>query len=109
LLFVHSFTPLYRGVARDWHAGVLHHRDTRLALPLLALLGREPGLVVGDNQPYAATALTDYGIIEHAEARGHAPLELEVRQDLLADAAGQEQWADRFSRLISAAARELGF
>ena len=108
VLFVHSFTPVYRGVARPWQAGVLHHRDTRLALPLLRALEREPGLTVGDNQPYAANALSDYGIVEHAEARGFAPLELEVRQDLLADADGQDEWAERFARLISAATRELG-
>jgi len=109
LLFVHSFTPVYRGVARPWHASVLHHRDTRLARPLLAALAREEGVNVGDNQPYAVSTLSDYGIIEHAEARGLAPLELEVRQDLLADDAGQEVWAERLARLISAAARELGF
>jgi predicted N-formylglutamate amidohydrolase len=108
LLFVHSFTPVFRGVARAWHAGVLYHRDTRLALPLLAALRRESALEIGDNQPYAATALTDYGIVVHGEERGLPHVELEVRQDLLSDAAGQEAWAERLSRLVSSAARELG-
>jgi len=109
LLFVHTFTPVFRGVARSVHAGVLYHRDTRLALPVLTALRREPGLEIGDNQPYAATALTDYGIIVHAEERGLPPIELEVRQDLVSDDAGQAAWAERLARLIGSAARELGF
>jgi len=100
LLFVHSFTPVYRRVARAWHAGVLYHNDSRLALPLLEALRREPGLVVGDNEPYRASALTDYGLVEHAEKRGLPYVELEVRQDLIADAEGQALWAERLARLL---------
>ncbi len=109
LLFVHTFTPVFRGVSRSLHAGVLYHRDTRLALPLLTALRRESGLEIGDNQPYAATALTDYGIIVHAEERGLPPVELEVRQDLVSDEEGQSAWAERLARLLGSAARELGF
>ena len=104
LIFVHSFTPTFRGVARPWHAGVLYHRDTRLARPLLDALRREPGLVVGDNEPYAASVLTDYGMIEHAERRGLPYVELEVRQDLLGDSSGIRTWADRLARLLKESA-----
>jgi predicted N-formylglutamate amidohydrolase len=101
LIFVHSFTPTFRGVARPWQAGVLYHRDVRLALPLLAALRREPELMIGDNEPYSASALTDYGIIEHGERRDLPCVELEVRQDLLGDAPGQESWADRLARALN--------
>jgi predicted N-formylglutamate amidohydrolase len=108
VVFVHTFTPVFRSVPRAWHAGVLHHRDSRLALPLLGALRDEPGLVVGDNEPYAASALTDYGIVEHAEKRGLLHVELEVRQDLLATPAEQEAWAERLARLLgSSVARVL--
>jgi predicted N-formylglutamate amidohydrolase len=100
LVFLHSFTPTFRGVARPWHAGVLYHRDDRLALPFLDGLRREPGLVVGDNEPYAASAATDYGLIEHGEGRGLPYVELEVRQDLLAEPSGVEVWAERLSRIL---------
>src|SRR4051812_24250091 len=30
LVSLHSFTPVYAGVARPWHVGALYHRDTRL-------------------------------------------------------------------------------
>jgi predicted N-formylglutamate amidohydrolase len=107
LVFVHSFTPTFRGVARAWHAGVLYHRDTRLALPLLAALRREPELVIGDNEPYAASPLTDYGIIEHGERRGLPHVELEVRQDLLGDASGVGAWTERIARLLEEAGRTV--
>jgi len=103
LIAMHSFTPELFGVRRSFHAGVLYERDARLAAPLLALLREESGLIVGDNEPYAASAATDYAIIEHGERRGAPYVELEVRQDLVADEAGQEIWAKRLSRLIRAA------
>jgi predicted N-formylglutamate amidohydrolase len=104
LIFVHTFTPIFRGVARRWHAGVLHHRDTRIAAPLLAALRREPSLVIGDNEPYAADPRTDYGLVEHGERRGLLHVELEVRQDLVADEIGQREWAERLARLLNESA-----
>ena len=62
---------------------------------------QEPGLVVGDNQPYAASALTDYGLIQHGEARGVPYVELEVRQDLLATNEGLDAWAERLARVLA--------
>ena len=32
LVSMHSFTPVFSAFERPWHAGVLYHRDTRLAL-----------------------------------------------------------------------------
>jgi predicted N-formylglutamate amidohydrolase len=58
--------------------------------------------MIGDNQPYSASALTDYGIIEHGERRSLPHVEIEVRQDLLGDAHGQQSWAERLARLLKA-------
>ena len=60
LVALHSFTPVYAGVARPWHIGTLYHRDTRLPPLLLQLLRAEADLVVGDNEPYAVSDETDY-------------------------------------------------
>lgn len=109
LVTVHSFTPELHGERRPFHAGVLYERDTRLAAPLLSLLRREPGLVVGDNEPYRASAASDYAIIEHGERRGAPYVELEVRQDLVADDAGQEEWAKRYARLLRMASATFRF
>lgn len=104
LVALHSFTPVYHGLARPWHAGVLYNRDHRLARALLALLQAEPGLVVGDNEPYAVSDATDYSIPVHAEQRGLLHVEIEIRQDLIEDASGQAAWAERLARLLPVAA-----
>ena len=100
LVALHSFTPVYAGIIRPWHIGTLYHRDTRLPPLLLKLLRAETGLVVGDNEPYAVSDATDYGIPVHGEARGLMNTGIEIRQDLIADPAGQKQWADRLGRLF---------
>jgi len=101
LVALHSFTPVYAGVARPWHIGTLYHRDTRLPPLLLKLLRDEGDLVVGDNEPYAVSDETDYAIPVHGEARGLMNTGIEIRQDLIAGQAGQEQWADRLARIFA--------
>ncbi len=100
LISLHSFTPVYAGIARPWHIGTLYHRDTRLPPLLLKLLRGEGDLVVGDNEPYVVSDETDYTIPVHGEARGLMNSGIEIRQDLIADQAGQQQWADRLARVF---------
>ncbi len=108
LVAMHSFTPVFLDQARLWHAGVLYNRDARLAEPLLRALREERDLVVGDNEPYAAGELTDYSIVHHGERRGLVHVELEIRQDLISDVAGQDAWADRLARLLPVAIGQAG-
>ena len=97
LISVHSFTPVYHGVARPWHVGTLYGRDARLARQLLALVRAEGQWNIGDNEPYAVTATTDYAIPVHAEQRGIAHVGIEMRQDLIESADGQREWANRLA------------
>jgi predicted N-formylglutamate amidohydrolase len=108
LVTMHSFTPVYDGVARPMHAAVLYNRDKRLAHSLLQSLRAESELAVGDNEPYSVDDHSDYGINVHGEHRGLPCVEIEIRQDLIADREGQATWIDRFARLLPAAAREAG-
>ena len=94
LVSLHSFTPVYAGIARPWHIGTLYHRDTRLPPLLLKLLRAEADLVVGDNEPYAVSDETDYTIPVHGEVRGLMNTGIEIRQDLISDQAGEKQWAE---------------
>jgi predicted N-formylglutamate amidohydrolase len=87
-------------VARPWHIGTLYHHDRTVAPLLLKLLHGEGDLVVGDNQPYAVSDLTDFTIPVHGEKRGLMNTGIEIRQDLIADEAGQAQWAERLTRLL---------
>jgi predicted N-formylglutamate amidohydrolase len=100
---VHSFTPIYDSVARPMHAAVLYNRDNRLAHALGDLLRSEPGLIIGDNEPYNVSDETDYGVPVHAELRSLPYVELEIRQDLIATPPGQSEWIDRLSRLLPVA------
>jgi len=102
LVSLHSFTPVYAGVARPWHIGTLHRRDKILPPLLLRALRAEGDLVVGDNEPYAVSETTDYTIPVHAEARGLMCTGIEIRQDLIADESGQQQWAERLARILGA-------
>lgn len=94
MLSMHSFTPRFRGVDRPWHVGILSGRDRRIADPLIAALSADPGLVVGDNQPYSAMHFAGYTMDAHAVRRGLASIMIEVRQDLVADDAGVAHWAE---------------
>jgi predicted N-formylglutamate amidohydrolase len=100
LVALHSFTPVYAGIARPWHVGTLYHRDTKLPPLLLKLLRAEGDLVVGNNEPYAVSDQTDYTIPVHGEARGLMNSGIEIRQDLIADQAGERQWAKRLARIF---------
>ncbi|SDT44797.1 N-formylglutamate amidohydrolase [Bradyrhizobium canariense] len=100
LVSLHSFTPVYAGISRPWHIGTLYHRDTRLPPLLLKHLRREADLVVGDNEPYAVSDETDYTIPVHGEARSLMNSGIEIRQDLISDQAGQQQWAERLARIL---------
>ncbi|MNV28577.1 N-formylglutamate amidohydrolase [compost metagenome] len=98
---MHSFTPRMDDTARPWHVGVLYHRDTRFAHALLRALGDEGDLVVGDNQPYSVSSTSDYAVPVHGEGRGLVHVELEIRQDLIADDVGQRAWAERLARIFT--------
>lgn len=102
LVALHSFTPTFRGESRPIHIGVLYNRDARIAHPLLRLLRAHSEVVVAENAPYPLDD-TDYTLPLHGEQRGLPHVEIEIRQDLIADAAGQKIWADRLSRALVSA------
>ena len=107
LVAMHSFTPVFKGVARAVEIGILYNRHAGLAHIMLDLLRREGDLVVGDNQPYAVGDLSDYTVPVHGERRGLPHVEIEIRQDLIADPAGQAAWALRLARLLPEADTRL--
>jgi predicted N-formylglutamate amidohydrolase len=107
LVAMHSFTPVFKGVARRVEVGVLYHHETALSRIMLELLRAEGDLTVGDNEPYAITDDSDYTIPVHGEGNGLDHVEIEIRQDLIADAVNQAAWANRMARLLTAADERL--
>lgn len=107
LLSIHSYTPVWKGDHRPWHAGILWDRDPRLALPLLEGLRHEHGLRVGNNEPYAGTLKHDT-MYRHGTQRGVAHALLEVRNDLIDSPPGVLEWADRLEPLLRDALKDPG-
>lgn len=94
LIFIHSFTPVYKRIERPWHMGVLWKSDARIPLPLLRSLRARGDISVGDNQPYSGHDGHDYTIEAHAASAGLAHALIEIRQDLIASEDGADTWAD---------------
>ena len=103
IVAIHSFTTVWRGRGRPWQIGVLWDADPRLAVPLIAQLRAAGELVVGDNEPYDG-ALAGDALYRHGTRRGLPHALIELRQDLIADTAGVEDWARRLAATLA----ELG-
>jgi predicted N-formylglutamate amidohydrolase len=107
LVAQHTMTDVYKGASREMHGAVLYNRDRRFAGLVLEMLRRERDLTVADNEPYFVSDETDYTIPRHGEGRGLPHVEIEIRQDLVKEEAGQAAWAERISRALEAAQAAL--
>lgn len=92
LVSIHSFTPVFLGVARAWDAGVLFDGASDFGNAVLARL-QHPGLLIEANEPYKTDRLADYAIPIHGDDRGIAAIMIEIRSDGISDTAGAEWWA----------------
>ncbi len=101
LVTIHSFTPVFHGVARPWHAGVLHDKASGFAEYILGGLRKDPALAVNANVPYVISRDSDYAVPVHGDDRGIPAVLIEIRQDLLADEAGIEEWTNRLLAVLS--------
>ena len=108
ILSLHSFTPSLAtsDEPRPWQVGVLYNHDDRAARLAIPLLEAE-GLIVGDQQPYSGQLL-NATMNRHAEADGRPYLGVEIRQDEIADDAGQAVWAERLRRICNTVALGVG-
>ncbi len=108
ILSMHSFTPMLRSKpqARPWQVCMCVAHDSRFTQHLLPLLDAE-NLTVGRNEPYGIDPTLEYSVPTYAEARGLPYAEFEIRQDLITDAAGQVEWAERLARVIPEAYRSF--
>ena len=92
-------TNLFKGFVRPWHAGILFRKSKVLGEALVAALSA-PGLIAAANEPYTIDDDGDYTVPVHGEARGLDAALVEIRQDLIADDAGAEDWAHRLAAAL---------
>ncbi|KUL93547.1 N-formylglutamate amidohydrolase [Bosea sp. WAO] len=106
IVTIHSFTPVFLGVSRPWHAGVLYDSAEVLARDILSRLSLDAVLVVAANEPYLISRDEDYAVPIHGDDRGIPAVLIEIRQDLLSNEAGIEEWAGRLAAALPTRERE---
>lgn len=96
---LHSFTPVWNGVARGTEIGLLHDADDQLARAMLAQA--DSRYLTELNKPYAAKDGVTHTLQRHAG--GLQNVMIEVRNDLLSDQAAIAQVATSLAATLSAA------
>lgn len=101
LVSIHSFTPVYKGVARPWEIGIIHDDDRRLAAPLIAKLRSHATITVGVNEPYSPADRVYFTLERHARSRGLPCAMIEIRNDEIPAEAGQKKWAELLAGILA--------
>ncbi len=110
LIALHSFTPRLeaRPAPRPWHLGILFNRDASLSEHVHNVMDEEAGhLTFAFNEPYMVEDHGDYTIPVHGEQRGLPHSLFEIRNDHIADEAGQADWAALLTRVLNKVAERL--
>lgn len=103
LVAIHSCTPCYKGQVRTMEIGSLYGDDRRFAGAVLEQLQNMVGETAVDNQPYQVDMTNDYSVPVHAEQRGLLYVEIEIRQDLIAEREGADKWGTILADALEAA------
>lgn len=94
LVAMHSFTPIYKGVARPWPIGIVHGLDPAYCRAVFdAMAAAEPALNLGWNEPYAALNGVTYTLEHHGDGRGLVSIMFEIRNDEILTPTGVARWA----------------
>ncbi|MDO9414608.1 MAG: N-formylglutamate amidohydrolase [Pararhizobium sp.] len=99
LVTMHSFTPVYHGVAREVEVGILHDTDKRLA-DLMLKHGEAGPYDIRRNEPYGPADGVTHTLIEHGLKTGRFNVMIEIRNDLIQDEAGQKVMAGYLAGLL---------
>lgn len=107
LVTVHSFTPVFHGHVRTVELGVLHDNDRRFADLILAIATKHTTLVVERNQPYGPTDDVTHTLQKHAMPRNIANVMLEIKNDLLLEAASIDRIGDDLCSMLTEANNKI--
>lgn len=107
LVTVHSFTPVYAGVARDCEVGLLHDEDSRLADAMLAQAGADFPFKLERNVPYSAQDGVTHTLRAHGLKYGWLNIMIEIRNDLISTPSAQRAMAASLAGLIAKGVRAL--
>ncbi|MFD2173166.1 N-formylglutamate amidohydrolase [Rhodobacter lacus] len=107
LVTVHSFTPVWHGSPRAVELGIIHDADPSLAEAVFAQARAQTGLDSRLNEPYSAADEVTHTLALQATPMGLKNVMLELRNDLIADAAAQAAMATRLGAVLRTAVAEL--
>ena len=108
IVTMHSFTPVYFGARRSVEIGILHDTDARLADAMLEAAAADTRFDTRRNEPYGPEDGVTHTLKEHGLSNGLANVMIEVRNDLIADEAGQKAVADYLTRLLAQGLAAIG-
>lgn len=111
LLAVHSFTRQLRGQPpRSMALGLIARKDKTFARSLHGEMSAvQTDLEIAFDAPYQIEDISDYTIPTHGEARGLPHLLLEIRNDLIADAAGIDRMVGLLSSALAPTLSRIGY
>jgi predicted N-formylglutamate amidohydrolase len=101
IVTVHSFTPVYFGKPRRVEFGVIHDADPTLAVAIHSAAKRLTRLNAELNSPYSAADQVTHTLRLAATPYGLGNAMLEIRNDLIADAAACAVMADQLAGVIN--------
>ncbi|MBC8038312.1 MAG: N-formylglutamate amidohydrolase [Rhizobiales bacterium] len=101
IVAMHSFTPVFFGKMRPWHAGVLYDSSRAFGETVISGLRRDSALNVEPNVPYVIGRDHDYAVLVHGHDRGYPSILIEVRQDLLENNEGIAEWTARLAEALT--------
>jgi predicted N-formylglutamate amidohydrolase len=78
-----------------------------IALPLIAALAQDKSLTVGINEPYSPADRVYYTLERHARPRNTPCVMIELRNNEIASAETQAQWAERLTTIFAAIGNDL--
>ena len=105
MVTMHSFTPIYKGKPRDLDVGFLFDRDNWLANFLIKTFPADKARL---NEPYGPKDGVMHLLNLHAVPRGLKHVMIEIRNDLIANEAGQNKWAHNLAGPLAQVANILG-
>jgi predicted N-formylglutamate amidohydrolase len=98
-LTVHSFTPVFKGVARSFDVSLVYDRDSSFSDVLVPLIASS-GFKVRRNEPYGPADGVCHTLNLHPEPRRLLYAMIEIRNDLIMSEEGQAEWAERLATVL---------